>query len=260
MAPSASDHAFVVLAYQRSPFLGACLASLQAQTSPSRVLIVTATPNDHIAEQAALCGAGLTINPFPSGMAGDFNFGLRASGARFVTLAHQDDLYQTDFLARTLDLFTRRPEGALSFTGYHEIDDDGAVRRSKVSLANTVLTGATLGGGETVRGLRSRLFLGLGCAIPCSSVTFDMHKLADFSFSPDLSCCMDWDAWWRLRESGHLFLRTPQRLVHRRYNGQTATAQAKREGHRQSEDLAILRAIWPSRIGDLVHRVYSLGY
>lgn len=258
--PSASDHAFVVLAYERSPFLGACLASLQAQTLGSRLLVVTSTPNDHITEQARRCGAALMINPQRLGMAGDFNFGLRASGARLVTLVHQDDLYQPAFLERTLELFARRPDGALSFTGYREIDDAGRVRRSKVSLANDLLTAATLGRTEIVSGFRSRLFLGLGCAIPCSSVTFDMDKLAGFSFSSDLSCCMDWDAWWRLRQDGRLFLRSPSRLVHRRYNGQTATSQAKREGRRQSEDLAILRAIWPPRIGELVHRVYSLGY
>lgn len=260
MAPSASDHAFVVLAYERSPFLGACLASLKAQTLAARILIVTSTPNLDIAAQAQRHDLELKVNPDRAGMAADFNFGLGASGARLVTLVHQDDLYQPAFLQRTLDLFAHRPQGALSFTGYREIDDTDRVRRSKISIANDLLTAASLGNTDTVTSLRSRLFLGLGCAIPCSSVTFDMEKLAGFSFSTDLSCCMDWDAWWRLRQEGALFLRTGERLVHRRYNGQTATAQAKREGRRQSEDLAVLRAIWPWRIGDLVHRVYSLGY
>jgi hypothetical protein len=260
MAPSTPDHAFVVLAYERSPFLSACLASLENQTITSRVLIATSTPNADISEQAQRYDADLKINPQRSGMAGDFNFGLGASGARFVTLVHQDDLYEPTFLARTLGMFARQPSGALNFTGYREIDDAGQVRRSKISIANDLLTAGTLGRTETLSRLRSRLFLGLGCAIPCSSVTYDLQKLGDFRFSSELSCCLDWDAWWRLRQSGHVFLRTPERLVHRRYNGQTATSQAKREGRRQSEDLAILRAIWPSHIADLVHRVYSLGY
>ena len=134
------------------------------------------------------------------------------------------------------------------------------MRRSKVSLANRLLTVSTLGRAEVVCGIRGRLFLAFGCAIPCSSVTFDMEKLHWFRFSSELSCCLDWVAWGRILQRGQILLRAPAPLVHRRYNAQTETSTAKREGRRPREALMILRQIWPARLGDLVHRVYSLGY
>ncbi|HTX49813.1 MAG TPA: glycosyltransferase [Caulobacteraceae bacterium] len=258
-ADLARDHAFVVLAYRESPFLAGCLDSLAAQTVKSRLVVATSTPNDAIAEAAAAHGVEVIVNPVREAIASDFNFGLRASGARLVTLAHQDDTYAPDFLERTLAEFAAH-DGALCFTSYVEIDDAGRPIRSKVSVAKHAIEGLTLGARHVLRGARLRAFLSLGNALPCSSVTYDLARLGDFAFSVDFVSNLDWDAWWRLQAAGHTFLRAPYPLVGRRHNDLAETARRLRDGTRRTEDLVMFRRAWPSPLAEIIAAAYRAGY
>jgi len=255
----AREHAFVVLAYKESPFLAGCLEGLAGQTVKSRVLIATSTPNAAIERAAAARGLEVLVNPAREGIAGDFNFGLRASDARLVTLAHQDDTYAPNFLEKTLAEFAAH-DGALCFTSYVEIDDAGRPMRSKVSLAKHAIERLTLGGRRVLKGAALRAFLSLGNALPCSSVTYDLARLGDFAFSPDFVSNLDWDAWWRLQAAGHTFLRAPYPLVGRRHNALTETSRLIKDGTRRAEDLAMFRRAWPWPIAEIIAAAYRAGY
>ncbi|MGH7022179.1 MAG: glycosyltransferase family 2 protein [Caulobacteraceae bacterium] len=254
------DHAFIVMAHGDSPYLEGCIASLAAQTVGSTILVTTSTPSDFIDAAARVVGAPVTLNPRPDGIAADWNFALGASPARYVTLAHQDDLYFPPFLARSLALLQSSARAALAFTGYLEVDDDGRASRSKISLAKHLLERLTLG--DTVEPGRGRLraFLSLGNPLPCSSVTFDRQRLVDFAFSGAFRSNLDWDAWLRLNEAGVQFARTPERLVGRRHNPLTATASLTREGVRRREDLIMFRRLWPRPLAGLIALAYRTGY
>jgi hypothetical protein len=254
------SHAFVVLAYGDSPFLAGCLASLGAQTVPARVLIATSTPSPFIDAAAAAASVPVIVNPERAGIAGDWNFALATGGARFVTLAHQDDIYFPPFLERTLALFAAAPEAALAFTGYAEVDDAGAATASRISLVKHALEGAILGRRPTASGRRLGAFLALGNPLPCSAVTFDTERLAGFAFDGAWLSNLDWDAWLRLRRQGVVFARTPERLVGRRHNPLTATSALIRQGVRAREDLAMFRRIWPSPLAEAIAFLYRAGY
>jgi hypothetical protein len=255
----AADHAFVVLAYGDSPFLPACLGSLAAQTTESRTVVATSTPSDFITRTAGDFGFEVLVNPERRGIAADWNFGLTATEARFVTLAHQDDTYEAGFLAQTMAAF-EAGDGVLSFTSYQEIDDDGAPKSSKVSKAKHLIEAATLGHALRVRGLRLRAFLSFGNPLPCSSVTYDRAAIPDFRFGADFASNLDWDAWWRLMSEGRAFVRAPQRLVGRRHNRLTTTSAHLRDGTRRREDAAMFRRAWPRPLGDAIAFVYRTGY
>ncbi|HUZ13238.1 MAG TPA: glycosyltransferase family 2 protein [Caulobacteraceae bacterium] len=259
VAQSARDHAFVVLAYRESPFLEGCLACLRAQTLQSQVLITTSTPSKFIAGVAEAYGAPVIVNPRRDGIACDWNFGLRATAARFVTLAHQDDTYAPDFLAQTLEQFERR-DAVLCFTGYQEVDDEGRPKSSRISRAKHLIELITLGRRHVVRGFALRTFLSFGNPLPCSSVTFDTSRLGDFNFTPHYAANLDWEAWWRLRERGETFLRAPTRLVGRRHNDLTATSRLILDGTRRREDLEMFRHAWPRLIADVIAAAYRFGY
>lgn len=252
-------HAFVVMAYGDSPFLGGCLAGLQAQDRPSPILVTTSTPSPYIESAAAAAGAPVIVNPRREGIACDWNFALAASQARFVTLAHQDDTYAPAFVSETLTAFAGR-DAALCFTSYQEVDDEGRPVSSKISKIKHLIELATLGGARVVRGARLRAFLAFGNPLPCSSVTFDTRRLAGFSFSGELVTAIDWDAWWRLMQAGETFVRAPQRLVGRRHNALTDTALRLRDGSRRREDLIMFRRIWGRPLGDLMALAYRAGY
>lgn len=254
-----SDHAFVVPAYGASPYLAACLASLASQTVSSQLLVATSTPSDFITAAAAAVGAEVRVNPQRRGIAADWNFALRAAPARYVTLAHQDDLYHPDFAACSLRLLERH-EAHLCFTGYDEVDDQGAKVSSRISRVKHLLDAAILQGAERPGRRRMRLFLSFGNPLPCSSVTLDLARLGDFAFSDEFDSNLDWEAWLRLLDEGRRFARAPARLVGRRHNPLTETSRLIREGRRQQEDLTMFRRLWPSPLGDAIARLYRASY
>jgi glycosyltransferase involved in cell wall biosynthesis len=255
-----SGHAFIVPAYGESPYLADCLRSLRAQTLPSHIEIATSTPSPFIARLAQAHGAPVRINPRRVGIGADWNFALEGAGARYVTLAHQDDVYAPDFLSETLAAFARHPEASIAFTGYREIGDQGEVRDSKISRIKHLIESLTLGESTLVTPSRLRRYLALGNPLPCSSVTFDRERLAVFRFSEVLSSNLDWQAWLDLADQGVAFARVPARLVGRRHNPLTETARLIKSGVRAREDLAMFRRIWPSPVAELIAAVYRLGY
>ena len=252
-------HAFVVLAYGESPFLGACLESLASQSQPGRVVVATSTPNDLVERSAQAFGLPLLINPRSEGIAADWNFGLNATSARFVTLAHQDDVYRPGYLGAVSEVLRER-DAAVCFTGYDEVDDAGRPTISKISRVQHLIEALTLGRTLRPTSRRMRAFLAFGNPLPCSSVTFDRELLDGFSFSDAYASNLDWDAWLRLLDAGATFVRAPERLVGRRRNPHTATSQLIADGRRQAEDLQMFRRIWPRPIADAIAYAYRAGY
>lgn len=248
-------------AYGDSPYLAGCLRSLAAQTLLGRVVVSTSTPSPHIEDACRGAGVELRVHSERRGIGSDWNQALGVvHGSRYVTLAHQDDLYRPTFLERTLALFGRHPQGALCFTGYDEVDDDGEIRTSKISRAKHLIERVTLRRREAPSPARLRLFLSFGNPLPCSSVTLDRAQLSDFAFATHLASNLDWDAWWRLQASGRRFIRAPERLVGRRHNPLTETSRLIKDGRRAREDREMFRRIWPEPIGGVLAAAYQAGY
>jgi len=252
-------HQFVIPAYKESPFLGACLESLRAQTPASPILVTTSTPSAFIDCVAAGSGATVIANPGREGIAADWNFALGATHARYVTLAHQDDLYFPGFTEESLRLL--KASGApVCFTGYEQVDDKGAAMTSKISRVKHLIEATTLGAGERPAPWRMRAFLSFGNPLPCSAVTYDRDQLADFAFSDEFASNLDWEAWLRLHHLGKRFVRTPRRLVGRRHNPLTETSRLILDGRRAHEDALMFRQLWPRPIGAVLARLYRAGY
>ena len=254
------DYAAVILAYGDSPFLEGCLASWAAQSRPVRLLVATSTPSPFIDAVAARFGVPVAVNPAGGGIAQDWNFGLTAGNARYVTLAHQDDVYDPKFAEATLAAFAAAPNAAACFTRYQEIDDAGAPTASKISRIKGLIESTILGSRTTVRGARMRAYLSFGNPLPCSSVTFDRTRLPDFAFSTDLKSNLDWDAWLTLCQQGVTFARVPARLVGRRHNELTETSRLIKSGRRGEEDLLMFRRLWPTPLAQLIAMAYRAGY
>ncbi len=253
-------HAFVVMAHGESPFLEDCLRSLRCQTRPSRITMTTSTPSAFVRDAARDFACDLIVNPRREGIAADWNFALRATQARYVTLCHQDDVYFPLFLERSLGRLEQCGDATLCFTGYRQIADDGSPTRSLVSMVTHGLEWATLGNRTRPSPRRIRAFLALGNPLPCSSVTFDRSKLGAFRFCDQFQSNLDWDAWLRLAQRGDGFVRDPLKLVGRRRNSLTATSGLIATGVRRREDLGMFRRLWPTPIAEIVASLYRLGY
>ena len=102
------SHTFAVMVYGDSPYLEECLISLQQQSMPSAVYITTSTPSAYIDALAKKYELPVLVNKNSQGIASDWNFSLSQAKTKYVTLAHQDDLYlagYTESLLKAAECF-----------------------------------------------------------------------------------------------------------------------------------------------------------
>src|SRR5689334_12586358 len=91
------NHSFAVMAYKDSPYLPDCLDSLKNQTVESRIYITTSTPSPYIDAVAKQYGVQVFVTGSTKGIAHDWNFSLKCTKTKYVTLAHQDDIYLPEY-------------------------------------------------------------------------------------------------------------------------------------------------------------------
>ena len=255
-----NEHTFVICAYKESPYLEACVQSLLAQTKPARILISTATPNDHIHSVARRYGLEVRINTGDHGIAQDWNFALAQAETPYVTLAHQDDVYEPEYLSSVMDALRKAKEPIIAFSDYYEIrggqrvdaDTSGLLRIKKMLLSP--LKG---GFGQSSVWLRRRS-LSFGNAICCPSVTYVMERMPEEVFHPQYRSNVDWQTWERLSRLSGRFVYLPRPLMgHRVHPGSTTTEVIGDGSGRTQEDYEMLRCFWPAPLAKLLLHFYS---
>ena len=91
------NHTFVICAYKESKYLEECIQSLLEQTVKSNIIMETSTPNDYIKNIANKYNLPLVINEGEKGIAQDWNYGVSQTKTDYVTVAHQDDIYEKNY-------------------------------------------------------------------------------------------------------------------------------------------------------------------
>ncbi|WDJ07101.1 glycosyltransferase family A protein [Xanthomonas campestris] len=255
------DHAFVVPAYGDSPYLDACLRSLAAQSSPSPIWISTSTPSPQIELLAARYGARLVVHhQAQRGIGHDWNLALGATSARWVTLAHQDDVYLPDFAGETKAAIAQEPGAVLVMTGYGELaGEQQRVMTPMLAVKRVLQEIAFLGTGMIRSRASKRRLLMFGCAVPCPSVT--VRKDAGWGvFREDLRLNLDWDAWTRAADQQGPFVRVRRVAMLHRVHAASTTSDGVLSGMRATEDLMMFQRFWPLAVAALLARVYRLSY
>lgn len=256
-----SSHAFVVPAYGQSPYLETCLASLSAQQRPSSIVIATSTPFTGLEEVCERHGARLHVHGPNQGIGHDWNEALAQADAEWVTIAHQDDVYASDFSSRVLEAIEGAGQVGFAFTDAVEINPDGSMRQGGLNqrIKRALVTAAFLGR-DRIHGASSRrLLLGLGNAINCPAVTLNKRLHPLFKFREDLRTNMDWMAWVELSGNSGI-LRIPHALVEHRVHPDSETARCLDDGARRLEDKMVFDTLWPRPISGLLQRLYATSY
>lgn len=255
-----SAHTFVICAYQESAYLEECICSLLAQTIPSRVLISTATPNEHIRGLAARYGLELRVNTGDHGIAQDWEFALRQADTPYVTLAHQDDVYEPTYAETVLRGLEGAEHPIIAFTDYFEIRNGTRVFGDSSRLLS--VKQKLLSPLKSARRQKSvwwrRRCLSLGNAICCPAVTYVMSRMPEPVFRPYFRSNVDWQTWERLSREPGEFVYLPHPLMGHRVHEASTTTQVIGDGSgRSGEDLEMFRAFWPGFIAKLLTRFYA---
>ncbi len=252
-----TKHTFVICAYKESPYLGACIRSLQRQTVPSRIVMVTGTPNDYLFGMAEEYGVELVINTGKTSITDDWNFGLSQVTTKYATIAHQDDVYAASYVERMVAAAEKKKKPVIAFSDYGELKGSVIAPISgMLKIKELMLLPMRLPRGEESRFIRRRV-LSMGNPIPCPSVMYCMDRITLPLFQDHFTADEDWEAWEKLSKEKGSFVYVPKRLMLHRIHEDSTTHKMFEENKRTVEDLEMFRKFWPKPVAKLINRFYS---
>jgi hypothetical protein len=256
------NHAFVIPAYGQSPHIGECIESiLQQSMGTPNILLGTSTPSLYLEEVASRYGLTVHLNSRRSNIASDWNFVMQATDAHFITVAHQDDVYDAEYLAAMMKLAKGYPDFVLAFSDYGERTNSGP-RNEAINLKiKRLLCERAFQGSPSISSTRKkRRLLSLGNPICCPSVMLNRLAAPHFVFSESLKTNLDWDAWLRLADQPGDYLYCREKLISKRVHPKSETSVTIASRVRQNEDRRMFERFWPAPVAMLLSTVYSLGY
>jgi glycosyltransferase involved in cell wall biosynthesis len=256
------DHSFVIPVYQTAPRLSALIESLRAQQGArSEILLSSSTPSTDLDQIAKRHAIPLHINPQRVDISTDWNFALAAATTKFVTLAHQDDLFESSYVARLRAALCANPGSVMAFCDYSEHSFQGPRSRNLNLRIKRALCRRAFGTRECIFSTRDKLrLLSLGNPICCPSVMLDRSQIPDFRFSSGFHTNLDWIAWLGLARSSGGFVYVGDRLISKGVHDDSATTATIANRAREREDRALFDALWPRPIAAALAAAYRLGY
>lgn len=253
-----------MLAYKESGFLDDTVSRLMGQTAGSRVLISTSTPNALISGVAEKYGVEVRVNPSGGTSAKDWNFAYAQADTEYVTLAHQDDVYEPAFAEKTLEALGKAKNPVLAYTGYYELrySEKGGegvrVDKNRILGVKRKMLGAI----DIARGnrwLRNRV-LSFGYPMNCPGTTYVKRRFEATDFIPDWHNSHDWEYVIRIAPEKGEFVYIRDLLLGHRIYLESQTTNTIGSGIREREDFECLRRYWPEPIARAILKQYAKSY
>jgi len=254
-------HTFVIPAYKESVYIENCIQSLLAQSVKSDIIVTTSTPSDFLDQMAEKYNLPCHIN-YNTGIANDWNFALSKATTPYVTIAHQDDIYEPAYTESILkavnDNSTENP--LILFTGYYDLVNGKTRPVSLNSLVKKTLLFPFAFKNSIGSQFAKKLLLSFGDPVCCPTVAFNLYSLKDFRFSPEYTCVLDWYAWFQLAKQEGRFCFINKKLVGHRIHSESETSAQIALGKRRSEEEQMFQMIWGHRLAKIISWIYSLGH
>ncbi|MCR5593380.1 MAG: glycosyltransferase [Saccharofermentans sp.] len=250
-----SRHTFVIPAYKESAYLEDCIKSVINQTVPGEVLIATATPNEHIKGLSDKYGIKLFVHE-PGELAGDWNNALECADTPLVTIAHQDDVYESNFREEVLKAVDEAYKPIIAFTDYAELrGSDKVTDNRNLRIKKMLLFPLRRKSAWKSRFLRRRV-LSLGSAICCPSVTINRDNVELPLFLNNMKSNIDWQAWEMLTRKDGSFVYIHRVLMCHRIHGESTTSELIGQNKRRDEDIFMFNKFWPMWVAKFIEHFY----
>ena len=254
-----NDHTFAICAYKESPYLEECIKSLKNQTIKSNILIATSTPNDYIKGIADKYAIPYYINEGEGGITQDWNFAYSCANTKYITIAHQDDIYEKEYLKIALAAIQNARHPLVFFSEYFEVREGKKVTANKLlTVKRIMLLPMRIKPLQSVRWVRRRI-LSMGSPICCPSVTFITENLPEVVFENHYRACEDWEAWEKLSKKKGEFLYSTKMLMGHRIHEESETTAAIGDNKRSKEEYEMFCKFWPKSIAGVIFKFYSKG-
>lgn len=250
-----TNHTFVICAYKEIPYLEECVKSLKNQSIKSRIVIATSTPNDFIKNIAKKYDVELAINPEKKGHINDFGFAYNQAKTKYVTLCHQDDVYDEKFAEITIKKMDKEENPIIAFTDYYELRDEKIVKNNMLLLVKRLINFPLR---IFKKSKRVRLFtLSLGNAICAPTVTYNRELIDVPIKQSNLKSNIDWDTWIEFAKKKGSFIYIGIPLLKRRIHEESTTTEVIINNTKNKEDYEIFCRFWPNFIAKKLVKIYS---
>ena len=249
------NHTFVICAYKESGYLEECIKSILNQNIKSNVIISTSTPNDFIKEMSQKYNLPLFINEGIKGIGEDWNFGISKALTDYVTIAHQDDIYEKNYLEEIVNNLEKGNDFIIAFTDYREIKNGEKIKLTKNLKIKKILL-FPLKIFKKSKFIKRRL-LSLGSPICCPSVTINKKITGENPYKTEMKCDLDWDTWDKMSRYDEKFLYISKELIQHRIHEESETSNLIENNVRLEEDLVMLEKYWPKPIAKFIMKFYK---
>jgi glycosyltransferase involved in cell wall biosynthesis len=257
-----TTHTFAIPAFGRPQHLSACIESILHQSRRSdRVVLSTSTPSQFLRDVAEKYDVEMLVNPCRTNIATDWNFALAACQSDLVTIAHQDDIYDKNYVETMCDAVRRHPDALIAFSDFAEHTPSGPRATNLNVRIKRALCARAFGRKEAIGAISAKCrLLTLGNPVCCPSVVINRKRLPKFNFSEGLKTNLDWEAWARMAQMPGDFVYIRKALISKGVHPQSETSVTIANRSRELEDRRMFEQFWPAPVAALILSVYKLGY
>ncbi len=255
------EHTFAILAYNDSPYLEECIRSLFDQTIKSEIFLSTSTPSKFLNKISKKYDILLLVNKKRDGIACDWSFAYKNSRTKYVTLAHQDDVYLPHYTEQSMLSAGRNENSLITFTDYCEIINNRSRLYSPVLAVKRLILFFFLLFKKNITSYAwTKLMLSFGNPVCCPTIMYNKENIGPFEFDRAFSMNLDWEAVFRLAAKPGDFIYVNKKLVAHRLHKESESNNALISKKRHDEDKILFNKVWPGIMATLLFCVYSIGY
>jgi glycosyltransferase involved in cell wall biosynthesis len=254
------EHVFAIPAYGDSPYLEQCIRSLKGQSAASHIILCTSTPSAFLKETAQKYGLPLYIREGKSSIRDDWNFAYAMADARYVTIAHQDDMYHKEYAAHLLAAAEKYRDMTVYTTDYVIVKNGRLITGDKMLWVKRLLRLPL-----RLRFLADRKWvklapLMLGNPICCPATTYNKEQLGEPLVDSSYRFALDWENMVKLAERKGRFVCEERPLLYYRVHDGATTKACMEDNSRAAEEREMFSKFWPKPVTALLMRGYQSAY
>ena len=237
------NHTFAICAYKESEYLEDCIQSLLNQKVKSNIIMATSTPNDLIKEMSEKYNIPLFINNGEKGIGNDWNFAVSSAKTKYVTVAHQDDIYENNFAEEMKKLTDKYNDVIIGFGNQTELRDGKKIKNNINLIIKRILLFPLFISNKSK--FMKKLVISFGSPICCPSVMVNTEILGKKPYRTDMRCNIDWGSWLKFVDYKGRFAYTGKYVMSHRIHNSSETTAAIGDNIREKEDYEMFCRIWP---------------
>ncbi len=252
-----ADHTFAICAYKESPYLEECIKSVLNQSVESKVYISTSTDNEYIRNLAKKYEIPVYLTDHEPDIAKDWNSALGRADTKYVTIAHQDDIYEKYYTAAVIKELNSVKNAIMCCTDYYEIRNDKRVRVNTNLIIKRLLSVPMCNRRLRGTGFGKRFPIMFGNGICCPSVTYVKDRITEPLFDEGLLSNLDWKTWEKLSKEDGSFCYVHMLLMGHRIHEESTTTEIIESTSRWQEDFEMYSKFWPKAVAKMLCNLYS---